>query len=97
MQVFEQRRQVGDCRCGRVGLQQGEGFLRVQCQAQVELAGQFGTCIQALLAAIGLGMAELLEHLPEQQREQQQNQDGQRAFERATQGRTGRTRGFARG
>ncbi len=61
------------------------------------MVGQFGTGGQALLAQVGLGMAELGEQLPQQQTQQNQGEQGQRPLERATQVRAGRGIGRTQG
>ncbi|MNF79598.1 hypothetical protein D3C76_714040 [compost metagenome] len=58
------------------------GHLRLERHAQGHVIGQFGAGVKAVLVLVGLGVAVLVDQLPEQQAEQQQDQQGQRAFQR---------------
>ncbi|MNE04815.1 hypothetical protein D3C80_973590 [compost metagenome] len=57
------------------------GDLRLERHVQGQVVGQLGTGIDAVLVLIGLGVAVLVEQLPEQQAQKQQDQYGQRAFQ----------------
>ncbi|MCY1179525.1 hypothetical protein D9M73_199300 [compost metagenome] len=69
-----------------VRLEHIDGLLGLQRQVQAQVIGQLGGRHQALLAQVGLGMAELGEQLSQQQAQQDQDEQGQRTFDRAAQG-----------
>ncbi|MNE43764.1 hypothetical protein D3C80_1379580 [compost metagenome] len=85
-QGVEQAGQGGGRRCIDVGLHHIHRLLGFERHVQAEVVGKLRSGLQALLAQVGLGMAELGEQLPQQQAQQNQGQQGQRTLDRPAQG-----------